>query len=276
VTFKDGATAICSSVALSGGSAGCTTSALTAGSHSITATYNGDTNNAMSTSNTVMQQVDQVLGPTSLQSAINPSKFNQSVAFTATVTGESPTGTITFKDGATPICTAVTMTGGSAGCTTSTLSVGSHSITAAYSGDVNNAPSTSNTVTQVVNKATSTTLFTTNCMLTFVENQPFTMTASVTGASPTGSVTFETEDATVLCANVTHVPLSSGIATCTTNALTVAGLGTVQIYSLTATYAGDGNNAASESSSIVVTALDAGDVIFRNDLEVDLPTCPIE
>ena len=277
VTFKDGATPICTAVSLTSGSAGCTTSSLSAGSHSITAVYNGDTNNAISTSNTVTQQVDQVLGPTSLQSALNPSKFNQSVAFTATVTGVSPTGTMTFKDGATPICTAVTMTGGSAGCTTSTLSVGSHSITAAYSGDMNNAPSTSNTVTQVVNKATSTTSFTTECMKTFVENQPFTMTASVNGATPTGDVTFSTQDnISVLCDTMTQVPLNAGTASCTTDALTVSGLGSAQTYILKSNYSGDANNSSSVSSTIVVTALKASGVVFRNGFEIDLPTCPIE
>jgi hypothetical protein len=113
-------------------------------------------------------------------------------------------------------------------------------------------------------------------MLKFVENQPFTMTASVSGASPTGAVRFETEDATILCAGLSNVPLSSGTASCTTNALTVSGLGTVQIYTLTANYAGDGNNATSGSSSIVVTALDAGDVLFRSAFEMELPSCPIE
>jgi hypothetical protein len=224
-----------------------------------------------------MQQVDQVLGPTSLQSALNPSKFDQSVAFTATVTGVSPTGTMTLKDGATPICTAVPMTGGSAGCTTSTLSVGSHSITAEYSGDMNNAPSTSNTVTQVVNKATSTTSLTTQCMLKFVENQPFTLTASVSGSAPTGDVTFSTQDNVfVLCDNVTQVPLSAGTASCTTDALTVSGLGAAQNYTLKANYGGDGNNASSVSSAIVVTALKASGVVFRNGLEMELLTCPIE
>jgi len=78
------------------------------------------------------------------------------------------------------------------------------------------------------------------------------------------------------CANITHVPLSSGTASCTTNALTVTGLGTAQIYTLSASYGGDSNNATSETTSIVVTALDASDVVFRNALEPEFLTCPIE
>jgi hypothetical protein len=78
----------------------------------------------------------------------------------------------------------VTLSSGSAGCTTSALTVGAHSINAAYSGDTNYTTSTSNTVIQVVNKVASTTSLATNCMMTFVENQPFTVAASVSGAAP--------------------------------------------------------------------------------------------
>ena len=276
VTFNDGATAICSGVGLSSGSATCPTAALTVGPHSITAVYSGDVNNTGSTSNIVAQQIDQAAtaSTTSLVSATNPSTFSQSVTFTATVTGQSPSGTVTFNDGATAICSAVPLSSGSAaGCTTSALTVGSHSMTAVYSGDTNNATSTSNTVTQLVNKVASTTSLATSCMMTFVGNQPFTMTASVSGAAPTGSVNFATQANIVVCGNV---PLSSGSASCTTNALSVVGPGTEQSYSLTAIYAGDVDNAPSGSSAIVVTALNASDVVFRNGLELELASCPIE
>lgn len=109
--------------------------------------------------------------------------------------------------------------------------------------------------------------------MTFVGNQPFTMTASVSGAAPTGSVNFATQANIVVCGNV---PLSSGSASCTTNALSVVGPGTEQSYSLTAIYAGDVDNAPSGSSAIVVTALNASDVVFRNGLELELASCPIE
>ena len=87
---------------------------------------------------------------TSLSSSPNPSSAGQPVTFTATVTGFSPTGTVTFFDGGTQIGTA-TLTGGTASFTTSSLSVGSHSITARYSGDTNNTPSTSAALIQNVN-----------------------------------------------------------------------------------------------------------------------------
>ena len=70
--------------------------------------------------------------------APNPSTVNEVVTFTATVAGPAgtatPTGTVTFKDGATTLGSAA-LSAGSAIYTTSTLTVGSHSITAQYVPD---------------------------------------------------------------------------------------------------------------------------------------------
>jgi hypothetical protein len=93
------------------------------------------------------------------------------------------------------------------------------------------------------------------------------MTAMVNGASPTGNVDFS-DGTNALCSSVA---LSSSAADCTTSALTVP-----NTYQLTANYGGDGNNAASGSSALAVTVLSAADVVFRNGLETELPSCPIE
>lgn len=88
---------------------------------------------------------------TTLGAAPNPTTAGQTVTLTATVSGSSPTGTVQFKDGATNLGSAVTLSGGIATLATSTLSVGTHSITALYSGDTNNAGSTSSAVNEVIN-----------------------------------------------------------------------------------------------------------------------------
>lgn len=181
----------------------------------------------------------QASSVTNLVGSNNPSTFGQNVSFTATVTGESPTGKVNFSDGATPICSSVTVNTGSALCQTAMLTVGSHSIIAAYSGDANNAVSSSNTLVQQVNKHATTTFTATNCMTTFIENQPFTLFASVSGAGPSGNVSFTTQANVVLCGNVA---LNSGSASCTTSVLSVGGSATEQAYSLTANYAGDDGN----------------------------------
>jgi plastocyanin len=95
---------------------------------------------------------------TALSSSANPSTASQNVTFTATVSvvasgGGTPTGTVTFKDGQSAVCSNVTLSSASATCSTSALSVGSHSMTATYSGDVNFNTSASSVLTQTVNSS---------------------------------------------------------------------------------------------------------------------------
>ena len=84
-----------------------TTSSLTVGTHAITAGYSGDTNFATS-SGSVLQTVNKASASTTVTSSVNPLVFGQNVTFTATVSAVNPgagtpTGTVTFLDGATSI-----------------------------------------------------------------------------------------------------------------------------------------------------------------------------
>jgi len=88
---------------------------------------------------------------TAVISSLNPSNVGQSVTFTATVTGTTPTGTVQFKDGAANLGAPVALAGGTATFSTSSLGAGTHSITAVYSGDADDATSTSPAISQVVN-----------------------------------------------------------------------------------------------------------------------------
>ncbi len=89
---------------------------------------------------------------TTLSSSPNPSVRRRNVTFTASVTGNNPTGTVNFSDGGTSIsgCAAVGLAGGSASCKTASLNVGTHSIVATYSGDASNKGSASAPLAQVV------------------------------------------------------------------------------------------------------------------------------
>ncbi len=89
---------------------------------------------------------------TSAVSSANPSSFGQAITLTATVsgTGGPPTGTVTFKNGATTLGSSTLNGSGQATFTTSSLSVGSHSITAVYSGNASFTASTSAALIQVV------------------------------------------------------------------------------------------------------------------------------
>ena len=248
VTFKDGATTL-GTVALVNGSASLVTSALAAGAHSLTASYGGDLEFAASTSAVRTQTVNPGQTTTTLTSTPNPSLAGQAVTLSTTVTAVAPavgvpTGTVTFKDGATALAT-VTLVNGSASTSISTLAVGSHSITAVYNGSPNFQTSTSPAVTQVVNSPTTTSL--TSTPNPSVKGQTVTLTATVSPVPPavgvpTGTVTFK-DGATSLGT----VTLVNGSASLTISTLAVGS------HSLTAAYSGGGNFQASTSAAITQT-----------------------
>jgi len=153
VTFLDGAATL-RTEALLNGTAIFDAGGLSTGSHNITVSYGGDSNFSASTSTILTQVVDQAATTTTLLASLNPSALGQTVKFTATVAAVSPgagspTGTVTFKDGAAAIGTG-TVNAGVASFSTSALGAGSHTITASYSGDANFAPSASTGLAQVV------------------------------------------------------------------------------------------------------------------------------
>jgi hypothetical protein len=150
VTFHEGTTVL-ASVALAGGVASYSTSSLAARTHTIKATYAGDTTLAPSTG-WLIQVVDRYPTTTALGSSPNPSAYRQTVTFTATVTPTGPyplTGKVRFRDGTRGIGTT-TLSDGVATLTKRWLAVGTHPITAQYLGDSVNAKSTSAVLNQVV------------------------------------------------------------------------------------------------------------------------------
>ena len=156
VTFNDSSTILGTSP-VSGNSATLSTAALAAGVHSITATYSGDSTFNGSTSPVLSQDV-LATTTTTLTSSLNPSKPGVAVTFTATVTSAAgtPTGSVQFLNGATPLKT-VTLVSGVAQYKTTKLPLGSNLITAVYSGDF--FGSTSNPVNQIVEVDISTVLY---------------------------------------------------------------------------------------------------------------------
>ncbi len=158
VTFLDGSTSLGTGMLNASGQATLTTLALGVGSHSITASYGGDTNFTGSASSVLTQVVNAVVragSTTSLTSSANPAQSGQPLTFTATVSGPSgnptvPTGSVNFLDGASTLGNVTLNSAGFATFSTSLLSAGSHSITAVYGGDSNFTGSTSTALTQSV------------------------------------------------------------------------------------------------------------------------------
>ena len=93
---------------------------------------------------------------TILTSSANPSCFGTPVTLTATVTPATATGIVQFYDGAVLLGIGA-LSGGVATFNVSTLLAGSHSLTAVYTGDINNANSTSPIITQSIDAATPAT-----------------------------------------------------------------------------------------------------------------------
>ncbi len=264
VTFKAGTNTItgCSAVALAGSgntrSAACATASLAAGAYGITAQYSGDAANAASTSPQVMQTVNSSVAPTTtaLASSANPATQGRGVTFTATITGNAPTGTVAFADGAATLagCGAVALAGNgssrTATCSTSSLATGSHAMTARYSGDAGNAASTSPSLTQVIDPAAAasvTTLASSSNPST--EGQIVTFTATVSGSAPTGTVAFQDGASPITnCGTVTLT--GSGNTRTARCAIASLAAGT---HAVSARYAGDAANLGSESITLTQT-----------------------
>ena len=249
VTFLDGGNPIGSGT-LSGGIATFSTSALAVGNHTITTSYGGDGNFNGSTGSLTgnPQVVNKDNTVTTVASSANPSVVGQSVTFTATVSpvapgAGTPTGTVTFLDGGSPIGSG-TLSGGIATFTTSALVLGNHTITTTYGGDGNFNGSTGSLTgnPQVVTQAGTTTAVGSSAgTITLGDTVTFTATVTVNApgtGTPTGLVTFFNGS----------TPIGSGALNGSAQATFSTAVLPVGSNAITAIYHGDANFSASPVS----------------------------
>lgn len=230
-----------------------TTSLLNVATHSITASYTGDSSNAASNSPALSQVIVQTPTTTTASATPNPGVGGVPIAISATVKAvagtSTPVGMVVFTTGTTTLGSAALGAGGIA-TINPTLAPGQYSILANYLGDANDVASVSANLPLTVGQATTqTAVSATPNPTAYGATVTFTAKVNGTGGVPTGTVTFNANGAAI------GAPVSldaTGTAT-----LSYAGLAAGS-YTITAVYNGDTNDKASTgtgSAQLVVTRI---------------------
>lgn len=129
-----------------------------AGTCTIAANQLGSDNYNAAPQLTQVVSVEQSASTIVLAASADATLLGQSVTFTATVAPSSATGTVSFSEGATTLCSAVPLSGSQAKCATSFTTAGVHSVVASYSGNVAIARSTSPAISVTVTDQTGQTV----------------------------------------------------------------------------------------------------------------------
>lgn len=248
VSFWDGNEFLGTSI-IAGSQAQFAITTLKPGARQITALFEGNATQAPVRSAILTQNVSGTTTFTGLNvSPSGSSAPDALVTMTATVSGGSATGTVTFFDGSTALDT-VAVTTNQAIHTTSTLTAGAHSLVAVYNPTGSFFGSSSSTVAHTVTPSNATTTSLISSLNPAVAGSEVTLTATVSGGTPTGSVVFR--DGAVTLGTVA---LSGSAA-----ALAISGL-SAGTHSITASYLGSTEEEPSTSNTIsqVITAAPDG------------------
>jgi len=146
--YLDGSTTPLDTAPLTAGSASFTTSTLAVGSHTITASYNGDSNFMATLTTAPLPTVTQKVNQAATKTTVSPPSsavHGQLVTFTATVTPLAPgngvpTGNVTFyinNTQETPVLLAVNSGADEATFMYTFSTAGNYTIKAVYAGDTN-------------------------------------------------------------------------------------------------------------------------------------------
>lgn len=267
IKFMDGAVVLGSAAVGASGVATLTSSSLPFGPHSITASYQGDADHAVSTSAALSEQIVQAAN-VALKSSVNPSIFGTNLVLTIDVAGVSappPTGMVILRDGATSLGTLALDATGAATLQTASLAVGSHTITASYSGDSYYAAASGLLLQAVQTATTQITLMASANPSIYAT--PVIFTADVTGNSgvTTGSVTFTDGGASIGSALLN----ASGVATLSLSTLAPG------IHTIVANYAGDSNISASSSTPQMVAVKQVTSVALASSANPGTTLSPV-
>jgi hypothetical protein len=249
VALMDGGTVLGTLPLNASGTAVYTTSSLSPGAHDITAKYSGDASNGAATSAVLVEQVQTATTHTALSPSSNTITAGKTVTLTATITGNGgkPTGTVEFLDGGKELGNGPLNASGTATFSTAALAPGPQTLTAQYIGDTNDSASTSVPVIVTVTSATTQVVVSSSADPSTV-TKSVTFTAQVTGngATPSGSVNFELNGASLGTGKLN----ASGAASLSLNTLPLGA------DTIVAVYQGDTNDGAAQGS-IVETIVQA-------------------
>lgn len=207
--------------------------------------------NTVTNSNTVQLTATGTL-PTPTLTITSPAsgssvKAGVAVKFAVSVTSSAPTptGTVTFKVDGVADGSPVALSAGTASVNVTESVAGTHTLSATYSGDANHNPAGPVSRTYSVTAAalpSKTTLISAANPAEYCHPVDFTVTVSgASGVAPTGTVSLK-KGTTVLAS----ASLSKGVAMLS-SPIDVLAVGT---NLLTASYAGDARNAASNSAAL--------------------------
>ncbi len=220
------------------------TSNLAVGTHSIVATYVGDSN--FSSGQSAAATMTVRIGSTSLSLAASGTQLVAGSALTlsGSLTSDGVLASnagVVLTDNGTVLATLTPNTSGAYTFNTSTLSVGVHTLVATYAGDANNAAAASQPITVTVSQArTTTTLTSSQSPSALGDNVNFRAVVTSSLANAGGTVTFS-DGGSVLGT----LPLSgTGDAVYSTSALAIGR------HTLTATYSGDTTHTGSASAAV--------------------------
>ena len=258
VTITVDGTAQTPTLTLVNGSAKYTFSSAVVGSHTITATYSGDSTYLASTGS-VTVNVTAVASKTTLSAAATTPNAGANDAITITVASGSsssiatPTGSVTITVDGTMQTPALTLVNGTATYVFSSTVVGSHTITASYSGNTTYTASSGSLNLPVIAAglvASKTTLSASTSTVAAGASDAVTITvasgSSSSTSAPTGTLTIVVDGAT----QSPTLSLTNGSATYTFSSL-IGGS-----HSITATYSGSSTYGTSGGSlSVTVTVV---------------------
>ncbi len=208
VTFTSGATVLCSSALNSSGVASCAFTPKVSGTLSIVAQYQPDANHLPSSAGLSLPVYDTAV---TMQFASTQLTYPGATNVTACVAGATKTtatGSVQILDGTTVLTTLNLKSGCAYWYISPGLNAGAHSISAAYSGDINNpAGASAPTVLTVSPVPVDMSISCWNASLPYGANYSCTVTVSSNAGAAQGSINYSFDGGAQVL-----VPLTKGNA----------------------------------------------------------------